>query len=415
MQNNKFKGINKSKPPKVYATLPVLNESAYIEALLAGVEAQDYHHWILVVCVNQPDEWWELPEKRPLCEDNAKTLQLLKQHDSDRLLVIDCSSKGNGWQGKRHGVGWARKTAMDFAANLAADEDIILSIDADTHYPAGYFGSVVGQIEHFPQAKGFSAPYYHKLTGDDIADYCILRYEIYMRNYALQMMKIQNPYCFSAIGSGMGCTAKHYKKSGGLTPKLSGEDFYFIQKLRKSGNIIIDNEVVISPAARFSDRVYFGTGPAMIRGRGGDWNSYPIYCSDSFGKVEETFSAFHALYERDVSVPMDAFLHQLCEGESFWENLRKNASTREAFVKACMQRLDGLRVLQFLKSDNENYALSNEEKLFNFLHSDFFSLEEINGLPCFDDFSGCGVHCLSKIRDILFTKERSLQRKIQLA
>ncbi len=415
MQNNNFKRINKSKPPKVYATLPVLNEFAHIESLLADVEAQEYQDWILVVCVNQPDEWWELPEKRPLCEDNAKTLQLLNQRGSDRLQVIDCSSRGKGWKGKRHGVGWARKTAMDFAANLAEDDDIILGIDADTHYPSGYFGSVVGQFQLFPKATGFSAPYYHKLTGDETADRCILRYEIYMRNYAIQMMRILNPYCFSAIGSGMGCTAKQYKKAGGLTPKLSGEDFYFIQKLRKSGDIVIDNEVVICPAARFSDRVYFGTGPAMIRGRGGDWDSYPIYSSDSFDKVEQTFTAFPGLYEKDFPVPMDAFLHQLCDGESFWEILRQNAASCEAFVKACMQRLDGLRVLQFLKSDNENYVSSNEEKLKSFLHSDFFIPDEIEGLPDFDDFSACNVHCLSKIRDILFTKERSLQNKIQLA
>jgi hypothetical protein len=153
----------------------------------------------------------------------------------------------------------------------------------------------------------------------------------------------------------------------------------------------------------------------MIRGRGGDWASYPIYCSESFAKVEQTFAAFPLLFEEDIPVPMDAFLRQLGNGESFWESLRQNAATRQAFVKACMQRLDGLRVLQFLKADNENYSMSNEEKLKTLFHSNVFNPEEITELPDVDDFSRCDVHCLSKIRDTLYAKERSLQNQIQLA
>lgn len=415
MQNTSLTGINKNIVPKVYATLPVLNESAHILNLLDDVNKQIYPNWSLIVCVNQPDEWWSLPEKISLCEDNALSLNLLRQQADERIVIIDCSSEGMGWKGKRHGVGWARKTAMDRAADLANDTDLILSMDADTHYPPEYFSSVVDQLSKFPGAAGLSAPYYHPLNADESANRSILRYEIYMRNYAIHMLNIRNPYCFSAIGSGMACTSANYKRIGGLTPKLSGEDFYFIQKLRKSGNIIIQNEVVIEPAARFSDRVYFGTGPAMIRGRGGDWDSYPIYSSESFAKVKETFSAFPQLYEKDFPVPMDEFIDQLSDGSSFWESLRQNASTREAFVKACMQRLDGLRVLQFLKSDNQNCSETNEEKLKSLMHSDIFAPDETDGLPDFTDFSQCNVSDLNKIRDILFNKERSLQNNLQLA
>ena len=410
-----FIELNKGMARKVYATLPILNESAHILTLLDDIKEQLYSNWILIVCVNQPDEWWDMPEKVRLCEDNAQTLQLLHQQADEQIVIIDRSSKGLGWKGKRHGVGWARKTAMDRASELADDTDFILSLDADTHYSAEYFSSVVSQLSRFPGAAGLSAPYYHPLSGDEEADRCILRYEIYMRNYAVHMLNIRNPYCFSAIGSGMACTSGNYKRMGGLTPKLSGEDFYFIQKLRKSGNIIIQNEVVVKPAARFSDRVYFGTGPAMIRGRGGDWDSYPVYSSESFVKVKETFAAFPQLYEKDFPVPMDGFLNQLSDGSSFWESLRRNASTREAFVKACMQRLDGLRVLQFLKSDNQNYPETNEEKLKGLLNSDIFAPGETDGLPDFTDFSECEVRDLNKIRDILFNKERSLQNNIQLA
>jgi glycosyltransferase involved in cell wall biosynthesis len=415
MQTFTYKGINKSKPLKVYATLPVLNESENIAALLLDLEAQNFDDWMLVVCVNQPDEWWQIPDKQHICEDNARTIAFLEAKDDSRIRVIDRSSIGLGWKGKHHGVGWARKTAMDFAADLADADDVIVSMDADTRYPDNYFSSVVEQIHRFPEATGLSVPYYHKLTGDETADRCILRYEIYMRNYALHMLQLRNPYCFSAIGSGMACKSGVYKRVGGLTPKLSGEDFYFIQKLRKAGNIIVHCDAVIHPEARFSDRVYFGTGPAMIRGRDGKWDSYPIYCGDSFLKVADTFQAFADLYTADFEVPMQYFIDQMIDGNSFWGTLRNNSASVEAFVKACTQRLDGLRILQFLKSDNDNYPQSDEEKLWQFLNSALFSTEDIAGLPDFNNFSDCSINDLNSIRNIMFQKERSLQSEIQLA
>ena len=79
------------------------------------------------------------------------------------------------------------------------------------------------------------------------------------------------------------------------------------------------------------------------------------------------------------------------------------------------QRLDGLRILQFLKSDNENYPQSDEEKLWQFLNSALFSSEDISGLPDVKDFSECTVDELNDIRNVMFQKERSLQKEIQLA
>ncbi len=401
--------------PKIYATLPVLNESANMAQFIDDIRGQDYPEWYLVVCVNQPETWWEHAEKRAVCLDNAATMDYLNSLNDSRITLLDYSSRGRGWIGKRHGVGWARKTAMDKAAEMAASTDLILTVDADTRYAPGYFSDVAAALSRFPEAMGLSAPYYHCLTGEETADRCILRYEIYMRNYAINMMHIRNPYCFSAIGSGMACTVGKYRKVGGLTPKMSGEDFYFIQKLRKAGRVIIGSSVEVNPAARFSDRVYFGTGPAMIRGRDGSWDSYPVYGKESFGKVAGTYKRFPELYQQDLPVPMDDFLAGLSEGISFWEPLRVNSRTLEAFVKACMQRIDGLRILQFLKSDNENYPLSEEEKLAKLFETAIFLPEERAGLPLRKPFSVCTVDELDMLRNALWRKERALQQQIMLA
>ncbi len=91
---------------------------------------------------------------------------------------------------------------------------------------------------------------------------------------------------FTAIGSAMALPVKSYRAIGGMTPHKSGEDFYFLQKLRKFGKVLTWNKEKVYPEARYSDRVFFGTGPAMIKGRDGDWSSYPIYPFELFDEIK---------------------------------------------------------------------------------------------------------------------------------
>lgn len=412
--------INIDRRLKVYAALPVLDEQANLPVIIHDLLQQQEVEFHLIICVNQPDEWWNIPEKEHICEHNRATLNYINSLNNEKITCIDRSSRGNGWIGRKHGVGWARKVAMDTAALMADDEDIIVSVDADTSYSPDFFKAVVSAIEKHPSAVGLSVPYYHPLTGNDIADSCILRYELYMRNYALNMLLIKNPYCFSAIGSGMACKTATYKKVRGLTPKLSGEDFYFIQKLRKAGHIIIDCEEVIYPASRFSDRVYFGTGPAMIRGRAGNWSSYPIYDQDLFLEIKATFDLMPELYESEVSTPMDTFLAESFQTSinDVWEPLRVNSPNVDQFVKAAIQKIDGLRILQYLKSSDIQYSESNESRLMKFIANNFIVDAEI--IECLDHVCEAGfahtpVNKLNMIRDFMFVNERRLQQKLQMA
>lgn len=411
---------NRGHRVKVYAAMPVLNEAENIPSVLRSLLDQEGVDTEVIVCVNQPDEWHEIPLKSGIIENNQLTIDYLKSLNDSRITVIDKSSKGNGWIGRKHGVGWARKVAMDVANDKANPEDIIISADADTYYTPDYFNAVVNALEQFPDAAGLSVPYYHQLTGNEIADRCILRYEIYMRNYALNMLLIRNPYCFSAIGSGMACTAATYRKVCGLTPKMSGEDFYFVQKLRKSGNIIIDCEEVIYPASRFSDRVYFGTGPAMIKGRTGNWDSYPIYHQDLFLDIKTTFDLFPEIYRRDIPTPMDDFLSDTFQEpvDRIWAPLRTNSRDADQFSKAASQKIDGLRILQFLKESDQKFNESSESRLYGFINSNLQPGDEINS--ALDDlllkgFENVDVTTLNLLRDFMFVNERRLQKIHKLA
>jgi hypothetical protein len=102
-------------------------------------------------------------------------------------------------------------------------------------------GTVAEKLENSKNLLGIAIPYFHPLTGNNVNDRLILRYEIYMRHYLNNMLEIGNPYAFTAIGSAMAAKVSAYRKVGGLTPVKSGEDFYFIQKLKKirqCGNMV---------------------------------------------------------------------------------------------------------------------------------------------------------------------------------
>ena len=232
------------------------------------------HPFTVYICINQPDEWWGMGDKVEICRHNADLLRWVEAYRLQApfpIEIIDRATAGKGWQGKKRGVGWARKTLFDRILSVAGERDLVVSMDADTEFGTSYFESVARNLAQHPRWVALSVPYYHQLTGEEAKDRAILRYEIYMRHYALHLLEIGSPYAFTAIGSAIVVRAAALRKIGGITPVQSGEDFYLLQKLRKMGEVGTWNEECVYPAARYSDRVAFGTGPAMMKGAAGNW------------------------------------------------------------------------------------------------------------------------------------------------
>ncbi len=396
----------------LFLALPVMEESVYLPELLNCLNNQTYKDFILYACVNQPDAWWDDNTKYQTCEDNRRSLALLKRSYGFDIHIIDKSSRGKGWKGNYYGVGWARKTAMDAINEIANDEDIIVSIDADTYYPPEYLKSILGIFKSNPVKIALSNPYYHKITGNEQIDRAILRYEIYMRNYSLNMWRIRNPYNFTALGSAIALPVWAYRKVGGITPHKSGEDFYFLQKLIKSGELILWNKIKVYPSSRKSGRVFFGTGPAVIKGLKNDWRSYPVYQYSLFDKVKNTYDQFGKLFKKDISTPMDKFIKNQFGEENIWEPLRNNYKTVDKFKKACSDKIDGLRILQFLRSENKKQELKDEQSLKDFLMV-YFDAEEINSIDInWDNFSfgSSTISGLNVIRNLMVSKEYKMQK-----
>ncbi|MCL2041880.1 MAG: glycosyltransferase family 2 protein [Bacteroidales bacterium] len=345
----------------LHIAIPVMQELELLPTTLDCIanqcNAEPFHVYI---CVNQPEKLWDEPEKQHICAENQAVLQMLSQEKRFPLTVFDYASPGKGWKDKKSGVGHARKVLFDHIAAHADEKDVIVSLDADTTFGSAYFSAIRKMFRRFPKSAGLMVPYYHRLTSDEITDRAILRYEIYMRCYALNLCRIGSPYNFTALGSAMAIPVGALKAVGGITPYSSGEDFYLAQKLRKYGDLLLWLPETVFPSARLSDRVAFGTGPAMIKGVQNNWESYPIYPPEAFEPLQKTFALFPKLFQNDCPTPIDDFLSSIFPNQNIWQPLRKNFKTERQFIKACHQKIDGLRTLQFLRSferksdDNES-------------------------------------------------------------
>ena len=350
---------------KARLALPIIDEPE-LGRVLQSLTSQTTRDFSLVICVNQPESWWSDPSKQASCRQNQKTLSLLRHQEWPfDVRVIDRSSPGNGWTGKQGGVGWARKVAMEAAVETAQGNDVLLSVDADTYYPPDFVQKVVDQFVDQPKQVALAAPYEHPLTGEEILDRAMLRYEFYLRTYFCELLHSGSVFAFTALGSAMACTVKAYRAIGGMTPKKAGEDFYFLQKLCKYGPISLWLESEVVPATRLSDRVAFGTGPALIKGVAGEWRSYPVYDPKVWQEVRDTIASFDRLYNDDLDTPMTAFLQQQLNTMDIWGPMRRNAPSQSHFIRACHERVDGLRILQY-HHYRHNRSGTDEERLYAF-------------------------------------------------
>ena len=388
--------VSETPDVHLHIAIPAMDEREWLPRTLDCIAQQHATHpFTVYICINQPDEWWGMADQVEVCRHNAELLRWVEEyrlHAPFPVELIDRSSPDKGWQGKKRGVGWARKTLFDRILSLAGERDLVISMDADTEFGPDYFESVAHNLARHPAWVALSVPYYHRLTGDEVKDRAILRYEIYMRHYALNMLLIGSPYSFTAIGSAIVVRAASLRKIGGITPMQSGEDFYLLQKLRKMGEVGSWNEECVYPAARFSDRVAFGTGPAMLKGAAGDWESYPLYSPTAFQKVAETYQLIDRLYTEDIDNDFIRFLQTQFKTEDLWGPLRANARTVEQFRRSFHEKADGLRILQVLRQEHQREGGSAEER----------AIEE------------CSTEELARLREELFEKEMEKRKGLTL-
>ncbi len=390
--------------------IPAMDECASLPLTLADLARQTYRDFQVWICVNQPEAWWQDSDKRSVCEHNQQTLEWLQNLQGISVEVLDFSSPGKGWQGKKSGVGWARKTLFNKILETAGDSDIIVSLDADTRVRPHYIESLLQSFQDHPKWPALSVPYYHPLSGEESMDRAMLRYELYMRNYAVNMLLTDTPYQYTALGSAIVMRAGALRKIGGITPYQSGEDFYLLQKFCKMSSIGTTNAEMVYPATRTSERVPFGTGPAIRQGMEETETSYPIFHHQLWEPVQQAVSLLPKLYHENCQNDFLDFLKEQFQEEDLWGPIRKNVKDLTHFLHAFHEKADGLRILQYVRRRYAQSPMEDERALWENL-SQWLPNRMPRWFTPTTSFSELTVEQLNHLRNLLWAVERALRQQ----
>ncbi len=161
------------------------------------------------------------------------------------------------------GVGHARKAGLDSVLPHLASDGLLFSLDADTTVETNYLDAVRQAFAAHREWAGAVIRFRHPSPDDPALAQAIREYEGYLDAYVAGLAAAGSPYAYHTMGSAMVCRADAYVRAGGMRARAGGEDFYFLQALRKTGPIGEIDTTTVHPAARPSDRVPFGTGPRL--------------------------------------------------------------------------------------------------------------------------------------------------------
>ncbi len=268
---------------------------------------------------------------------------------------------------RRQGVGLARKIGADTACALILKGVIrspwLYFTDADVRLPGDYFGyssTRVGSLL-FPyrhQASAFlpqrcvvkpnpTAIQTQMIVSQRTANRTLAEratiYEIHLRYYVDRLRYAGSPYAFHTIGSTMAIHAEVYAKVRGVPKRNAAEDFHLLNKAAKVAPVhtLTGPEIVIR--ARLSNRVPFGTGPALRTMQ--DASTFQSYAHESFEFLREAISFIN------TEATISSRTRQLLEELGFFHRLvRAKAQHRHPHTlrKALHQWFDALRTLRFI-------------------------------------------------------------------
>ena len=228
------------------------------ESFLTRTLPPDARDVLVILVANVPDK---VAPSDPAVERTKRLRRLEGRFDAARNVDVIVIDRTEVPIPARQGVGLARRIGGDVALRLIEDgtvaTPILFCTDADAVLPPGYFDA--------PRAEGAAAwvyPFAH-VSEDPALEQAALGYELSLRYYVNRLATAGSPYAFHTVGSCLAIDATAYAMVRGFPKRNAAEDFYMLNKLAKVGPVRRLAEPVIEIEARASDRVPFGTGPAL--------------------------------------------------------------------------------------------------------------------------------------------------------
>lgn len=277
---------------------------------------------------------------------------------------------------KHAGVGLARKIGMDAAvAYFLQNENeggVIVSLDADCTVSANYLTDICHAFRTDGKCNATVHNFRHRVEKNNPEiEHAIRQYENYIRYFRNALRDTGFPYYYHTIGSAFAVRADAYVRVGGMGRQQGGEDFYFLQKVFALGGTKELSEVIVHPMARFSDRVPFGTGPALQKILDEPDGRMKVYSPQSFGELKRFFELKERFFKQDrawVEAQMQtrhpAVARFVADTDfvSQIEDCNQNAATVEAFRKRFFHHFNAFKIIKFL----------------NFSHPEYFAFENLD-------------------------------------
>lgn len=262
-----FNKRNINKKPKDnlggIIVIPSYDENQIEKTLHSLLEtAQPKKNYEVIIVINYPEN--ETIDQKSKHNHQFNSLIKWSENSSKKHIDFIPILAGN-LNDKNAGVGLARKIGMDEAASRLKEDNLIICLDADCEVAENYLLEIEDYFKLNPIISAASIYFEHPFT--ELSPKLregIIHYELFLRYYIQAQKRINYPYAYHTVGSSMATRVNAYFKIGGMNTRKAGEDFYFINRLIKLGNFGSIINTAVSPSARTSQRVPFGTGRAMI-------------------------------------------------------------------------------------------------------------------------------------------------------
>lgn len=291
--------------------VPVYDEP--LEALLACLAHPFICETALIWVFNCPENAPELAVKRTQSclshlrekadfHDMGGGLLSARAGTHLNVLVLDFTNSANAIPAKQ-GVGLARKLGLDLAIRLCerqlaggeATPHWLHNCDADVSWPTGYM-----QIPA-PQPGQVVSLYPFRHQPEPGWQQAMALYDLRLQYYVALLNRAGSPYAFQTLGSAIAVTPQAYIQVHGMPKRSGGEDFYFLNKLAKLGVINSLEQPELTIAGRPSERVPFGTGPALkdIRQLADPLADYQLYHPLGFERLRLLLSAVRSYHAQN--------------------------------------------------------------------------------------------------------------------
>ncbi|MDL2224086.1 glycosyltransferase [Bacteroidales bacterium OttesenSCG-928-M06] len=366
----------------IRVVIPCYNEPAVldtIESLFACKEV--FFRVEIIVVVNSYSI-----SSDDIKEFNKRTFSLLKEYSGRRstsdfiltpLLFEDLP-------GHQTGAGVPRKLGMDQAVECFYSENnpwgIVVSLDADCVVEDNYLVEIYKSFKR-RKLKSATLEFHHPvehLPKEDRIRKSTEVYEEYLRYYRVALAYTGYPYAYYTIGSAFAVTAETYRQVGGMGKQQAGEDFYFLQKVFPLGKTYFIRSTCVFPAARISDRVPFGTGPAIQVLSQDRIIKKLSYQAEAFNELKSFFESVDSLFkipeeeiiEKSKTYPL--YLQNFLSENAFFEKIKEinnHTATLINFRKRFFNYFNAFRILKYLNYVHPDpYSLSDVKEQYEILN-----------------------------------------------